>query len=561
MPFLIFSFCAIIYSYIFGYKNFSKNVGIIASLVFSFSLIFVFYAPIARMYISGVFFSIALLYYFFEIFYSNTSKTINYFLFALFALLSALNQHINALFAFTICFSGIFYLSKNNYKKYLITCACIILAYLAHLPITLNQFNIGGIGFEQGGGWVPKPTLYSIINFFKILSGTGKSYIVFLILIISTFFINKSIKLNKKQLYLIVVFLINFSIVYFYSIYRSSVYQHSVMLFSAVALVIFVSSLLNVKKNIAFYTYVVIILSLFIYKTYYKKNYYEQCVSNIFEYQFKRTAELKNKYGNSAVYPIYFDAYDFMKKIYFKKYKTTFDCKISSDSITFSLNKYAGFLANLKCNYVVLGSSYPTFQAVTKQYYPYLIENSQTQGVNFKVYSKLKSDEKKCVPDDDILNYASVLNEGKYTFSYVGNAIKNETQFSLFIDSINEFPFQAKSALNAVTSKEGQVILVTTKFKTQNLKFNNVGICISVNATQKDSCVAYSGKEVSDFILNSDSTITLFCDVFCGSNYHKIKNNSNFKTYIWNRGKQNFNLNSFEIKTINYWPQKWNFWE
>jgi hypothetical protein len=180
------------------------------------------------------------------------------------------------------------------------------------------------------------------------------------------------------------------------------------MLFSAVALVIFVSSLLNVKKNIAFYTYVAIILSLFIYKTYYKKNYYEQCVSNIFEYQFKRTAELKNKYGNSAVYPIYFDAYDFMKKIYFKKYKTTFDCKISSDSITFSLNKYASFLSNLKYNYVVLGSSYPTFQAVTKQYYPYLIENSQSQGVNFKVYSKLKSDEKKCMPDDDILNYCSI---------------------------------------------------------------------------------------------------------------------------------------------------------
>ena len=102
LPFLLFSFGAIVYAYFFGYKNFSKKVGIIASLFFSFSLVFVYYAPIARMYISGIFFSIALLFYFFEIFYSNQTKLINYFLFGLFALLSALNQHINALFAFTV---------------------------------------------------------------------------------------------------------------------------------------------------------------------------------------------------------------------------------------------------------------------------------------------------------------------------------------------------------------------------------------------------------------------------------------------------------------------------
>lgn len=513
------------------------------------------------MYISGVFFSVALLYYFFEIFHANTNKTLNYFLFGLFALLSALNQHINALFAFTICLSGLFYLPKNNYKKYLITCVCVVLAYLPHLSVTLHQFNMGGIGFEQGGGWIPKPTTHSVINFLKILFGTGKSYIVFLALIICTFIINKRAIFNKKQLYLIVIFLVNFSIIYFYSVYRSSIYQHSVMLFSSVALVLFVSSFLHVKNPIAFYTYTFIIFSLFIYKTYYKKNYYGQCVSNIFEYEFKRTAELKNNYGSSAVYPVYFDAYDFMKKIYFKKYLTTFDCKISSDSVTFSLNKYAHFLSNLKCDYLALGSSYPIFQAVTRQYFPYLVENTQTQGLNFKVYSKLKSDEKKCVPDDAILNSASVFNNGNYTFSYSKNVIKNKTQFSLLIDSISEFPFQAKAALNSVTSKEGQVVLVTTKFKTQNLKFNNVGICISLNETKKNSCVGYSGKESNDFILNPDSTITLFCDNFCGSNYNKIKNNSNFTTYVWNRGKQNFKLINFEIKTIDYWPQKWNFWE
>ena len=512
------------------------------------------------MYSSGIFFSIALLFYFFEIFYSNKFKKLNYFLFGLFALLSALNQHINALFALTICVSGLFYLSKINFKIYVVTCICVVILYMPHLSITLSQFKVGGIGLDQDG-WLPKPTILSVINFLKVLLGTGRSYIVFLCLIVTSLIINKKKFFNKKQIYLFIIFLINFCIIYFYSIYRAPVFQNSVVLFSAVSLVILICSFISVKNKIVFMLFLIVLSTTLLYKTYYKKNYYTQCVSNIFEYQFKRTFELKNKYGNRAIYPIYFDCDTFMKKIYFKKYLTTFDCKISSDSVTFSLNKYAHFLSNLKCDYLALGSSYPIFQAVTRQYFPYLVENTQTQGLNFKVYSKLKSDMEKCVPDDAILNSASVFNNGNYTFSYSKNVIKNKTQFSLFIDSISEFPFQAKAALNSVTAKEGQVVLVTTKFKTQNLKFNNVGICISLNVTKKDSCVGYSGKESNDFILNLDSTITLFCDNFCGSNYNKIKNNSNFTTYVWNRGKQNFKLINFEIKTIDYWPQKWNFWE
>ncbi len=556
LPFLFCSFGAIIYGYVFSVKNFSKQVGIIASLFFSFSLLFVYYAPIARMYIPGVFFSIALLYYFFEIFYSKSNSKWNYFLFGLFAFLSAINQHLSSLFAFTVCVSGLFYLSKTNYKKYLITCLAVVIAYLPHLPITLHQLNTGGIGFEQDG-WLPKPEISCFFAFLKVLLGTGRSYIIFLGLIVLAFIINKKIIFNQKQFYLLLIFLVNFFIIYLYSIYSAPLFQNSVMLFSSVALVIFISSFLTVKNTFIFNAFVVIISVLFFYKTYYKKNYYQQSVSNIFDYQFKRTVQLKSLYGDINVYPIYFDADTFMKKIYFKKYNKNFDCKISKDSVTFSLHKYSQFVSNLKCNYIALASSFPIYQAITKQYFPYLIENTQTQGLNFKVYSNLKRDEKNCVVDDSIINYASVKNHGNYIFP---NS-KVESNFSLQVDSLMEFPFGVKSNLNTVTSKEGQVVLVTVIIKASNLSFNKVGVCISINETKGDSCVAYSARESSDFILNKDSTMLLYCDAFCGSFYNKAKNHSKLSAYIWNRGKQNFKLVNYEIKTIDYWPQKWNFWE
>jgi hypothetical protein len=296
-----------------------------------------------------------------------------------------------------------------------------------------------------------------------------------------------------------------------------------------------------------------IIISLFFYKTYYKKNYFYQCVANIYEYQFKQTIELKKKYGNALVYPIYFDCDTFTRKVYFKKYNTNFDCKITADSATFSMAKFSKFVSALNSNYIVLASSFPTEQAITQQYFPYLIQNTQTQGLNFRVYSKLKSDKKKCAEEDVVLNQASIFNNGNYRFS--------TSILPLKIDSLNQFPFNAKAALNNVTINEGEIILVKAKIKVNNFNFNNVGLCISINETKKDSCIGYSAAESSNFIINPDSTITLYCVSFCGSNYYKQKDISNINAYIWNRGKQSFTLLEFELKTIDFWNEKWNYWK
>ena len=116
LPFLLFSLAAIVYAYLFAFRFFSKQVAIISTIIFSFSLIFVFYAPIARMYVSGIFFSIALLYYFYKIIFLDNTNLKSFIGFGIFAWLSAINHHINALFAFTVVIFGIFLITKNNRK-------------------------------------------------------------------------------------------------------------------------------------------------------------------------------------------------------------------------------------------------------------------------------------------------------------------------------------------------------------------------------------------------------------------------------------------------------------
>lgn len=559
LPFLLMSFGAIIYAYAFCLRHFSKQAGIFATVILSFSLIFVFYAPIARMYIPGVFFSMALLYYFFEIFFLKQLKISNYFFLGLFALLSALNQHLNALFALTVCASGFLFLSKENFKYYLVTCLATVLCYLPHLPVTLYQLKLGGIGFEQDG-WLPPPEKDALLKFLKVLLGTGKSYIILLLIILAPVNLKRKVKPVKQQWFLLVIFLVNYFVIYFYSVYRAPVFQYSVMLFSAVALVVFIASLMEYSNKHVFHTAVILLSGILIYKTYFKKDYMQQSVKTIFEYQFERTAHYKRLYGDQAVYPVFFDADEFMKSIYFQKYGR-FDCKITSDSLTRLMHLYSHFVSGLKADYLVLASSMPAYQAVAAEHFPYLVENVQTQAINYKVYSKRKEDAGKVVKDDVITEYSSPANPGKFKYNKMQKVIARNNLFLLPVDSVTEFPFDAAAHYKDVVQSEGQMIQLKTKIKLNHPGNSHITGCIGVNDAGDNASYMYASKETGDFVIRPDSTVTSYSDNFFGTAHKKAKRNSNINCYLWNRNKENFELLDFEVRVIDYWHMKWHFWE
>lgn len=573
LPFLLFSLGLVIYAYAFGYRNFSKQSGLIASLIFSFSLIFVFYAPIARMYISGAFFSMALLYYFFEIFFNGNLKTLNFFFLGFFAWMSALNQHINSLFAFTVCLSGFFFLTNENKKKYFITCALTVFAYLPHLPTTLYQLSVPGIGRDIGG-WLEVPEFTVIFPFLRTLFGTGKTYIVILLLLVSSVFLTKKFVVDKKRVFLFVIFLLNYLVIYFYSALRAPVFQYSVMLFSSTAIIMLISSWISFDRKEIFLAVFGLLFAVLVYKTYIKKDYLHECVETVFEYQFERTMYYKNLYGDKNVFPIFCDADETAKMIYFGKYKTKFDCVVAKDSMisymeavkykrwdsklgketeVSTIRLFSEFVSGLKCDYLVLTSASPAYQAVASQYFPYLLENVQTQANNFKFYSKRPEDKNKVVPDDHLHYYSSPSNPG--AFSALG-----KTQLPLRIDSLNEFPFGAAANLADICDKEGQVVFVKADFKIRNSK-DALQSCISITNKENNESYSYTAKSGADFVQANDSTLTLITDLFVGTVFKQAQGKSHLNCYLWNIGKENLVLRNYEIKVIDYWQNKWHFWD
>lgn len=558
LPFLLFSFGVIIYGYGFSLKNFSKQTAIIASAIFSFSLIFVYYAPIARMYISGAFFSIGLLYHFFEIFFLKNDKKIHFFFFGLFALLSALNQHINALFAFTVCASGLFFIHKNNYKPYLLTCVVVILLYLPHLSVTLYQFGIAGIGYEQGG-WLAKPEPDAWLTFLKVLLGTGRTYLLFIFLIILCFIANRKLQFSNKQFYLILLFIINYLIIYFYSIFRAAVLQYSVMLFSSVAAVLAISSFINFKNKYFFYCAFAMITSVLIFKTYYRKDYLNQSVKNIYEYQFEKTIAYKKKFGNENVYAIYFDADTLMRDVLFKRNNYSFDCQLSKDTVVKSLKYFNHFVSKLKSDFLIMASSDPQHQAIAMDYFPFLIEDIETQGLYFKVYSKKSNSN--LAEDKRVLHHSTFKYPNGFIFDKPNGLDIVNSRISLDIDSTNEFPFAARARLSEVSDKEGQVILVKAKVKIKQNNLSGVKLCISFNDIKTDSSYFYTDTNSDDYVLAKDSCLSLYATAYLGTSFKHIKDKTKITAFIWNTKKERFRLIDLEIKTIDFWSKKWNFWE
>lgn len=567
LPFLIFGQLALIYAYLIGVRNFSKQTGLVASVLFSFSLIFVFYAPIARMYSAGIFFSLALLYYFFELVFHKRSDKRIYVWFSLFAHLSALNHHINGLFAFTIAGSAMVLISKEQRKPFLLACLFAVLAYLPHMPITLYQLSIPGIGVEAGG-WLTRPEWTVFPAFVQVLLGTGWCFVVFLIVVIARLW-SGTMTWKKQSSILAVLFLVNFSIVFFYSLLRAPIFQFSVMLFSGTAFILLVSSFCDFQKIGLNRLILSIIFFMLVGRTYFQKDYLHQAVKTVYEYQFTQTAEYKARFGNEEVYPVFFDCDTLMRNIYFKNHQLQFDLRMSGDTIinnsirsyvkadstrykdtiVSTLRLFAEFVRDLNADFLVLSSAPPIYQSIAKEQFPYLIENTETQGINYKVYSKRLLP---TVADDRILYEADHIRPGRTKFP--------AASLPLSVSADSEFPYKISTNLDNAVSKEGQFIL--TEFQVKLLSGNSrmLESCISINDSLSNEPYAYSGKCAADFLKRSDSIITIYSDAYIGSNYRQMKESAVINAYMWNRDHAAFNISTCKIKVIDYWPQKWQWW-
>lgn len=554
LPFLIFSLAAIVYAYLFALKWIGKTPALVTALLFSFSYIFLFYSPLARMYAGGLFFCTALTYYLFEICFEDEKRLKNYFLFVLFILLCALNNHLSALFAFTVAFSGLFFQSKQTVIKYILFCLLAVVCYLPHLNTTFWQFAQGGIGHGQDG-WLAAPDKWVLFSFLKTLLGTGFVWIAFATTVLYSVAANKIIEIDKKKWLLIILFLVNYSIIHLYSVYKAPVFQNSVMLFSAPCFIWFLSSFYKLENKPS--VIIVSVLSLvLILQSLLVKDFFTNGVINQNGYESERYCEAEDKYGKGNV-----EAYFLSSQRYFVIYhelaaNRRFNYFTGEDFG--SLGNYKQKLKESKAKYILLGEPSLVQLEIAKEFFPVVLEKKQSLNVDYYLLGK----NGKNIPNsnDALVKTYSISQPDSLLFSFQkekSQLIAGNTE--VLIDSLNEFCFSASCRLSALPLKEGNVILAKLKVESaEDLK--DVGLHFSIK-NKADSTLYFGGTLMSDFYQNGNGFYA-YAHLFVGSEYKNwMENKSSLTFFVWNRSKNKFRIKDFQLQITDYWPSRWSWWD
>ncbi len=555
LPFLVCGTLSVWQIYVLANKYYGKQTGLIAATVLACSFIFLIYSSYIRMYISGVFFSVLLLKYALAIMFKLHTTKKEYVLFCLSALLCAYNHHISCLFAFTVGALVLVYFPKQKTKNYLLCCVFILLAYAPHLHITLYQFSKAGVGANVGG-WLPAPRNTELYYFTNAVLGTGTigNIVIALFMALILFFISKKITLSKQQHFLFFIFIINYAIIHLYSVYRSPILQYSVLLFCGIALILFLSSFAKALSNTQTYLFCALLICLLSFQSIYSKKTVSTAHKQSFNMQAQAYSSLQKTNLNKKVFGI-FSGDKFYPYVYEKKYHQKMNYVLNSDSVFETPQTAQRFVEQINADYLILSDANPFLVELAKQKFPFIKSHQQSYFYNIMVLSKYKNDE--CKTQNFSINTINVLANNLFTKLETKLTPKNNCYV---LDSLTgEYSFAIKSKFSKFNAREGQWLMAEVDFETDSLNPTTEDLlAISINTTNGIKNY-FTAAKFSDFKRNNKNN-KLYLQVFVGSDVAEWNNNGEFVCFIWKKDKSPLRITNFNIKILDYNPDKWTLW-
>ena len=192
--------------------------------------------------------------------------------------------------------------SQSRYLPYIITCVAVVVAYLPHLPITLTQLQLGGLGVADNG-WLPPPKPGVLVDFMKVLFGTGKAGLAVLMLaaVAILFSFRSKMRISAQQWLLLGLFVVNYLIVHLYSVYKSPILQYSVLLFPGTCLIWFMASFFSPLPKTLYYLFLSVSLVLLLFQGIVNKHELHEAHGQAYEIMVQQSLYQGNDHGDAAV--------------------------------------------------------------------------------------------------------------------------------------------------------------------------------------------------------------------------------------------------------------------
>ena len=541
LPFILSGIASVYLIYSIGKRWFTETTGVLAASIVACSQYFIFYSVIARPYISGLFFSLLALNYWLEILFNDSAKAKQYVYFALFAALSALNHHFSMLFAALCGVLGLFFLSKQNVKKYLLACVGAALIYSPHFPVLFNQLAIGGIGVGHGG-WLSPPRISFISNFSFLIFHYSFLYVFAFIGVIGYFFFkfskNNSKTHSKIRFVLLALFTFSFLIGFFYSTEINAVIQYSSMIFASPCLLLFMASLAGEAPKKELWIGTLLLIGLGVGTLVFKRKYYDFIFNQSYTLYLKTTNEISKEKGNNKVYSMFKGEIPVLN-YYIKKHKPSSKVDIITEEKQ-NLFYYQSIYDTLQANYLILGDFQPTELLQAAMYFPYVYR--KTIGYGYELYVLSKEVQEKKVEEEKKLivstNFTSIPDQFNLNRSLI---LQNNNQYCYRIDSLIEYPLAYQVPSADLACKEGESILMELKYTSGKLVKGR--LCISTDAENKN--IHWMVADIDAFYKKKETLQKMYLSLYVWDQFNNKENKSTF--FIWNNEKESFLITEFSI--------------
>ena len=551
LPFIFAGIVSVYLVYNIGKRWFNETAGLLSATILTCAQYFVFYSVTARPYISGLFLCLFVLKYWFEVLFNDSAKLKHYVWFTVFAALAALNHHFSMMFAALCGLLGLCFLSKANFKNYLLVCVGAVILYAPHFPILIAQLKIGGIG-AASGGWLNPPENDFILNFIFYLFHYSWLFIIAFTGVIAFSYIqsqkNNTSQKNKIRLLLFLLFTFSFLIGFFYSLKVNPVIQFSTLIFAAPCLILFLCSFageLSVKLK---WISIIFLLGIGISTLVFKRHYYELIFNQSFDTYINTTNELIKEKGNDNVYALYKGEPWFLN-FYKKKYNSIARFEVIENEAK-SYNDYKAIYDTLSSKYLVLGDFNPAQLLQASNYFPYVHKKIIGYGFELYVLSKEPSNEnlksEKLNPINlDFKNPVQPFNVNKDLIVSTNDGIYYR------IDSLNEYPISFKIKTSDLHCHEGQSIVAEIKYQSDApIKGLLSG---SIDALKENK--HWTATDFSAFYQASQKTQTAYVSVYVDVKFNKPDNE--ITIFVWNNNKEKFRITEFSVYIWNNNPYRY----
>jgi hypothetical protein len=524
LPFILMGIASVGMIYQLGKLWYNSTCGAISASVFSFLQTAVLYSQIARPYSSGLFFVLGCMLTW--EYYRRTGKRLYLILMAAAMLLSAINHYFSLLEVSLFGVYAFFLIPSAQRRNYVLAVAVAVVAFLPHLPITLAQLSLGGIGDV-----LAPPDSGFLQNYLKLVFHHSWIIIITLVLAaICSWLYRAPYSAQQAKNVFLALFLFFSPIIIgaLYSLLRAPVLMERSLYFSLPFLLFFMfGPIREISGRSRFYLAGLLCLI--------------GTISLISERQHYR---LTYQSGFDGVLKSAWEAHNQGAEVWISGFKPFLNYSAAKIGIDSTFYHHLAASCDHRCFEQIIDTTQsrmlgigrtqqlfvpdPTYDAAALEHFPIQLYQNNYLNADFRLYSSQGSD----LPGYRI--FRNNMPDGKYfqmdasRFDGAAFGFNQNDEFGLGFD----IPYSKE----LFPHPNGEIAFTADIVSPQGLDGIELVLAISNN----DSIVFYR----SDKAINT--TTTTLCAGLRLCDFSGEPETSSIKGYIWNRTKRNFSVQDFE---------------